>query len=133
NSHARCTRMWTLTASATRPMLSAMLLDDLADFVNRHRLCGQLNLAAREVRPSERSVNLLFQHLVSRRHYRLQDLVEGCAKAGADSGQMRGSVRRGSPLFKEEELTRLPDTPVDHKVQATLALGVCQGHYVFRD
>jgi len=29
--------MWTLTASATRPMLSAMLLAELAAFVTRHR------------------------------------------------------------------------------------------------
>jgi hypothetical protein len=31
-----------LTACATQPILPAMLLDELADFVTRHRACGQL-------------------------------------------------------------------------------------------
>jgi hypothetical protein len=34
--------MWTLTTSATRPMLLAMLLPELADFFTRHRPCGEL-------------------------------------------------------------------------------------------
>jgi hypothetical protein len=32
--------MWTLTACATQPILPAMLLDELADFVTRHHACG---------------------------------------------------------------------------------------------
>jgi hypothetical protein len=28
--------MWTLTARATQPILPAMLLDELADFITRH-------------------------------------------------------------------------------------------------
>ena len=41
--------MWTLTASATQPMLSPMLLAELADFVAHHRPCGQLSGDATEL------------------------------------------------------------------------------------
>jgi hypothetical protein len=40
--------MWTLTACATQPILPAMLLAELADFVTRHRPCGQLTGDATE-------------------------------------------------------------------------------------
>src|SRR5512132_3092351 len=34
--------MWTLTTKGMQPMLSPMLLAELAGFVTRHRPCGQL-------------------------------------------------------------------------------------------
>jgi hypothetical protein len=40
--------MWTLTTGGMEPMLSPMLLADLADFVARHQPCGQLTGDATE-------------------------------------------------------------------------------------
>ena len=41
--------MWT---AAVRPMLPAMLLDDLTRFITRHRPCGQLTGDATEPAPN---------------------------------------------------------------------------------
>jgi hypothetical protein len=44
--------MWTLTTGGMEPMLSPMLVADLADFVTRHRSCCQFTGDATEPEPS---------------------------------------------------------------------------------